>query len=149
MLKLKLQYVGPLIQRTNSLEKTLMMGKIEGRRRRGQQRRRWWDDITDSVDSFEQAPGDGEGQWSLACCSPWGCKESDVTESLDNNKELSYLQQLACFKKNDFISFWLLWVFIAFSGGHEWSYSSLQCSGFSLLWLLSLESTSPRAHEPQ
>jgi len=105
MLKLKLQYVGPLIQRANSLEKTLMMGKIEGRRRRGQQRRRWWDDISDSVDSFEQAPGDGEGQWSLACCSPWGRKESDVTESLDNNKELSYLQQLACFKKNDFISF--------------------------------------------
>ena len=91
MLKLKLQYVGPLIQRANSLEKTLMMGKIEGRRRRGQQRRRWWDDITDSVDSFEQAPGDGEGQWSLACCSPWGCKDSDVTESLDNNKELVIL----------------------------------------------------------
>ena len=76
-----------------------MMGRIEGRRRGGQQRRRWLDDITDSVDSFEQAPGDGEGQWSLACGSPWGCKKSDVTESLDNNKELSYLKQLACFKK--------------------------------------------------
>ena len=50
MLKLKLQYVGPLIQRANSLEKTLMMGKIEGRRRRGRQRMRWLDGITDSMD---------------------------------------------------------------------------------------------------
>ena len=50
MLKLKLQYFGHLIQRTDSLEKTLMLGKIEGRRRRGQQRMRWLDDITDSMD---------------------------------------------------------------------------------------------------
>ena len=50
MLKLKLQYFGYLIQRTNSLEKTLMLGKIEGRRRRGQQRIRWLDSIIDSVD---------------------------------------------------------------------------------------------------
>ena len=50
MLKLKLQYFGHLMQRTDSLEKTLMLGKIEGRRRRGQQRMRWLDDITDSMD---------------------------------------------------------------------------------------------------
>ena len=50
MLKLKLQYFGHLMQRTNSLEKTLMMGKIEGRRRRGQERMRWLDGITDSRD---------------------------------------------------------------------------------------------------
>ena len=50
MLKLKLQYFGLLRQRTDSLEKTLMLGKIEGRRRRGVQRRRWLDGITDSVD---------------------------------------------------------------------------------------------------
>ena len=50
MLKLKLQYFGQLMQRTNSLEKTLMLGKIEGRRRRGQQRMRQLDGITDSVD---------------------------------------------------------------------------------------------------
>ena len=50
MLKLKLQYFGHLIRRTNSLEKTLMLGKIEGRRRRGQQRMRWLDGITDSMD---------------------------------------------------------------------------------------------------
>ena len=50
MLKLKLQYFGHLMQRTNSSEKTLMLGKIEGRRRRGQQRMRWLDGITDSMD---------------------------------------------------------------------------------------------------
>ena len=50
MLKLKLQYFGHLMRRTDSLEKTLMLGKIEGRRRRGQQRMRWLDDITDSMD---------------------------------------------------------------------------------------------------
>ena len=50
MLKVKLQYFGHLMQRTDSLEKTLMLGKIEGRRRRGQQRMRWLDDITDSMD---------------------------------------------------------------------------------------------------
>ena len=50
MLKLKLQYFGHLMQRADSLEKTLMLGKIEGRRRRGGQRMRWLDDITDSMD---------------------------------------------------------------------------------------------------
>ena len=50
MLKLKLQYFGYLMRRANSLEKTLMLGKIEGRKRRGQQRMRWLDGITDSVD---------------------------------------------------------------------------------------------------
>ena len=50
MLKLKLQYFGHLMQRTDSLEKTLMLGKIEGRKRRGRQRMRWLDGITDSMD---------------------------------------------------------------------------------------------------
>ena len=63
MLKLKLQYFGYLMQRADSLEKTLMMGKIEGRRRREQQRMRQLDDITNSMDmNLEQAPGDSEGQ---------------------------------------------------------------------------------------
>ena len=53
MLKLKLQYFGHLMRRTNSLKKTLMLGKIEGERRRGQQRMRWLDRITDSMDMFE------------------------------------------------------------------------------------------------
>ena len=50
MLKLKLQYFGHLIRRTNSLEKTMMLGKIEGRKRRGRQRMRWLDGTTDSID---------------------------------------------------------------------------------------------------
>ena len=80
MLKLKLQYFGHLIRRADSLEKTLMLGTIEGGRRRGQQRRRWLDGITNSMDEFEQAPGDGEGQGSLECCSPWGHKVSDTSQ---------------------------------------------------------------------
>ena len=76
MLKLKLQYLGHLMRRTDSLEKTLMLGKIEGRRGRGRQRMRWLDGITDSMDT----PGVVDRQGSLVCCSPWGRKESDMTE---------------------------------------------------------------------
>ena len=87
MLKMKLQYFGHLMQRASSLEKTLMLGKIEGRRRRGWQRMRWLDGIINSIGrEFEQAPGDGEGQGSLACCCSWGHKKLDMTEGLDNNK---------------------------------------------------------------
>ena len=71
MLKGKLQYFRHLMQRVDSLEKTLMLGKTESRRRRGQQRMRWLDGITDSVDEFAQTPGDSEGQ-GRSCCSPWG-----------------------------------------------------------------------------
>ena len=70
-LMLKLQYFGHLMQRANSVEKTLMLRKTEGRRRRGRQKMRWLDGITNSMD-FEGAPGDGEGQGSLACGSPRG-----------------------------------------------------------------------------
>ena len=85
MLKLKLQYSGHLMWRTDSLEKTLMLGKFEGRRRRGRQRMRWLDGITDSLGhEFEQTLGDGEIQGSLACCSPRGHKELDITEQLSN-----------------------------------------------------------------
>ena len=82
-LMLKFQYFGHLMRTADSLEETLMLRKIEGRRRKGQQRIRWLDGITDSMDSnsveFEQAPGDSEGQGSLACCSSWGCKELEMT----------------------------------------------------------------------
>ena len=80
VLKLQLQYFGHLMLRAESLKKTLMLGKTEGRRRRGQQDEMvGWHHRLNRHES-EQAPGDGEGQGSLACCSPWGCKESDATE---------------------------------------------------------------------
>ena len=83
MLKLKLQYFGHLMWRTDSFEKTLMLGKIEGRRRR-----EWQDEM---VGWHHQLNGHefgwtlwvGDGQGGLACCSSWGCKESDMTERLN------------------------------------------------------------------
>ena len=66
-LKLKLQYFGHLMQRTDSLEKALMLGKIDGQRIRGQQRMRWLDGIIDSMDVSEQTLRNSEGQGSLAC----------------------------------------------------------------------------------
>ena len=72
-LMLKLQYFSHLMQRAVSLEKTLMLRKIEGRRRRGWQRTRWLDIITDSMDiEFKQIPRDSEGQGSLVCWRLWG-----------------------------------------------------------------------------
>ena len=84
ILKLKLQYFGHLMQRTDSLEKTLMLEKIEGGRRRGRQRIKWLDGITNSIDmslsKLQELVIDREG---LTCCSPWGRKELDVTEQLN------------------------------------------------------------------
>ena len=79
MLKLKLQYFVHLMGRADSLEKTLMLGKIEGRRR-GRQRMTWLDGI---INSMDMGLGDlwvGDGQGVLACCGSWGRKESDTTE---------------------------------------------------------------------
>ena len=82
-LMLKLQYFGHLMWTANSLEKTVMLWKIEGRRKRGWQRMRWdemvWYHHRINGHEFEQALEDGEGKRSLACCSPWGCKESGMT----------------------------------------------------------------------
>ena len=82
-LMLKLQYFGHLMQRTDSMEKTLMLGKIEGRRRtRTEDEMVGWHHRLNGHE-FEQALGAGDGQGSLACCSPWGHKESETTEQLN------------------------------------------------------------------
>ena len=82
MLKLKLQYSGHPIRRNDSLEKTLMLGKIEGGRRKGQQRMRWSDGITDSIDMSLSKLWELVIDGGLECYSPWGCKESNMTEWL-------------------------------------------------------------------
>ena len=84
MLKLKRQYFGHLIQRADSFEKTLMLGKTEGGRRRGWQRMRGLDGITNWMDMSLSKVGDEQG--GLACCGPWGHKESDTTERLNRTE---------------------------------------------------------------
>ena len=77
MRRLKLQYFSHLMQRVDSLEKTLMLGEIGGRRRRGRQRMRWLDGI---INLMHMSLRVGDGQGGLACCDSWGCKELDTTE---------------------------------------------------------------------
>ena len=90
MLKLKLQYFGHLMWRADSLEKNMILGKIEGRRKRGRQdEMAGWHHWLDGHE-LEQTLRDGEGQGSLVCFSPQGCKESDMTEQLNNNSNKIY-----------------------------------------------------------
>ena len=80
MLNLKLLDSGHLMRTADSLEKTLMLGNIEGRRRRGREdEMAGWHHRLNGPE-FEQAQGVGDGQGRLVCCSPWGCKKSDTTE---------------------------------------------------------------------
>ena len=86
-LMLKLQNFDHLTQWVDWLEKTLTLGKTESSREKGTTEDEmvgWHHQLNGH--EFEQALGDGEGQGSLVCCSPWGCKESDMTEWLDNKK---------------------------------------------------------------
>ena len=87
VLMLKFQYFSHLMWRADSLENTLMLRKTEGKRRKGRQRMRWLDSITKlNGHEFKQTLGDKGGQRNLVCCSPWGQKELDITERLNNNK---------------------------------------------------------------
>ena len=83
MLKLKLQYFGHLMQRTDSLEKTLTLGKIEGRRRRKRQRMRWLGGITDLMDMSLSKLRELVMDREASRYSPWGCKESYMTEPVN------------------------------------------------------------------
>ena len=119
-LMLKLQYFGYLMQRTDSLEKTLMLGKIEGRRRRGMTEDEMvgWHHWLNGHE-FEQALGIGDGQGSLVCYSPWGLKESDMTE------RLSWTEMLLCISikyiKSGCLSFWWYWELLSRSINYlEW-----------------------------
>ena len=85
ILKLKLQYFGHRIRRADTLGKTLMLGKIEGRRRRGQQRRDCGMASPIQWTWTWQTPGDGEGEGGLVCCSPWAHRGSDMTWRLNDN----------------------------------------------------------------
>ena len=97
LLKLKLQYFGHLIQRADSLEKT-HAGKDWRQEEKGMTedemigRHCWF-----NRHEFEQAPGDSEGQGGLICCSPWGCKESDMTEQLNNNWSFKLIEDVGKF----------------------------------------------------
>ena len=93
-LKLKFQCFAHLMWRTDSLEKTLMLGKIEGMGRRGQQRTRWLDDITVSMSfSLSKLWDIVKNREATASYSPWGHKESDTTEQLKNKSNVSFLKQ--------------------------------------------------------
>ena len=81
----------PLMQRTDSLEKTLMLGKIEGRGKWTEHEMAGWHHRLTGHE-FAQTPGDSEGQGSLVCCSPWSRKEWDTTEQLNNNSATTSLQ---------------------------------------------------------
>ena len=107
MLKLKLQYFGHLMRRADSFEKTLMLGKIEGRRRKDE---RGWDGWMASLTQCQEFGWTlrvGDGQGGLACCGSWGHKASDMTEPLNWTEVIRTL----CHLCTEIITQYLLWIF--------------------------------------
>ena len=109
MLNLKFKYFGHLMQRTDSLEKTLMLGKDWRWEEKGmiEDETVGWHHWLDGHE-FEQAPGAGDGQGSLVCCSPWGCKESDMTEPLN----WTFVYPFINWWTLDYFHFSLLWIML-------------------------------------
>ena len=109
ILTLKFKYFGYLMWRADSLEKNLMLGKTESRRMTEDEMVGWHHGL--NGDESEQALGDSEGQGRLARCSPWGHKELERTERLNNNHIRSYHLQTGNF--NSFFSIWIPFIFLA------------------------------------
>ena len=144
MLKLKLQYFGHLMRIVDSLEKTLMLGGIGGRRRRGQQRMRWLDGITDLLDM-----GLGRFRELVMDREAWCAAVHGVTKSRTRLSNRTELKGIWTTKKITWFAFGctgssLLW--IALSGCGDGGYSSLWCLGFSLSWLHHLWGPGSRVH---
>ena len=113
MLKLKLQYFGHLMRRAYSLKKTLMLGKIEVRRRTTEDKMVGWHHRLNRHE-FEQALGNGEGKGSVGCCSPWGHKESDTTERLSNNSKRVETTSVCIINHNNHLPF--ITIYLSFPG---------------------------------
>ena len=122
ILKLKLQYFGHLMWRVDSLRKTLMLGKVEGRRRTGWQRMRWLDGITNSTDmSFSSCPGGGDtgrstpgggdGQGGLACCKSMELQRVGHDRAAELTSWLNFLYRYSLMKTSSFVLQWqVCWI---------------------------------------
>ena len=128
MLKLRFQYFCHVMWKTDSLEKTLMLGKIEGRRKKEKQRMRMkmvgWHHRLNGHE-FEQTPGESKRQGSLACCSSWGHKELDMTEWLNSRTQLKPLGQknnftLDCMHVCMLSCFSCVWIFVTLCTACPW-----------------------------
>ena len=181
MLKLKLQYFGHLMWRTDSLEKTLMLGKIQHqiwdqiREKRQEEKETTEDEMVGrhrglNGHEFEQAPGVGDRQGSLACCNPWGYKESDRTEQLSWNWihipilfQILFLYRLyrvlswvSCAMELVLLDIYFLHVLVVQSLSHVWLFVTPWTAAHhvslsfivsqSLLKLMSIESVLPSNH---
>ena len=124
MLKLKLQSFGHLMWRADSLEKTLMLGGIGGRRRRGWQRMRWLDGITDSMDMSLGKLWEFDGQEGLACCISWGHKESDTTEWLNWTGVNLYWDRPIVWELSPFLGDWFRLEHIMWFQPMRWQYKT-------------------------